>query len=94
MALTPVAVLMFRFNNPDALLVLLLVLAAYACVRAVEHEHPVAGHRRCLGRTRLSHQDAQAFLVVPGFALTYLIAAPTVCGAAFGSCSSPGSPCC
>ncbi|MFZ2441262.1 MAG: glycosyltransferase family 39 protein, partial [Ilumatobacteraceae bacterium] len=29
MALTPVAVLMFRFNNPDALLVLLMVAAAY-----------------------------------------------------------------
>ncbi len=29
LALTPVAVLMFRFNNPDALLVLLLVLGAY-----------------------------------------------------------------
>src|SRR5262252_1086708 len=36
MALTPVAVLMFRFNNPDALLVLLLTLGAYATVRAVE----------------------------------------------------------
>ena len=36
MALTPVAVLMFRFNNPDALLVLLMVAAAYAVVRAVE----------------------------------------------------------
>ena len=35
-ALTPVAVLMFRFNNPDALLVLLLVAGAYAVVRAVE----------------------------------------------------------
>ena len=30
MALTPVAALMFRFNNPDALLVLLLVRGAYA----------------------------------------------------------------
>src|SRR5665811_746655 len=30
LALTPVAVLMFRFNNPDALLVLLLTIAAYA----------------------------------------------------------------
>ena len=28
MALTPVAVLMFRFNNPDAMLTLLLVAAA------------------------------------------------------------------
>jgi 4-amino-4-deoxy-L-arabinose transferase-like glycosyltransferase len=36
LALTPVAVLMFRFNNPDALLVLLLIGAAYATLRAVE----------------------------------------------------------
>jgi 4-amino-4-deoxy-L-arabinose transferase-like glycosyltransferase len=38
LALTPVAVLMFRYNNPDALLVLLLVAAAYATVRAIEIE--------------------------------------------------------
>jgi len=36
LALTPVAALMFRFNNPDALLVLLLVLGAYAVTRALE----------------------------------------------------------
>ena len=36
MALTPVAVLMFRFNNPDAMLALLLVASAYATLRAVE----------------------------------------------------------
>ncbi len=30
LALTPIATLMFRFNNPDALLVLLMTLAAYA----------------------------------------------------------------
>src|SRR5207248_6020558 len=36
LALTPVAALMFRFNNPDALLTLLLVGAAYATLRAVE----------------------------------------------------------
>jgi 4-amino-4-deoxy-L-arabinose transferase-like glycosyltransferase len=36
MALSPVAVLMFRFNNPDAMLCLLLVAAAYATLRAVE----------------------------------------------------------
>ena len=36
LALTPVATLMFRFNNPDALLVLLLVVAAYCTVRAIE----------------------------------------------------------
>src|SRR5439155_441993 len=32
--LTPVAALMFRYNNPDALLVLLLAAAAYATLRA------------------------------------------------------------
>ena len=36
LALTPVAALMFRFNNPDALLVLLMVAAAYFVVRATE----------------------------------------------------------
>src|SRR6202047_2931805 len=36
LALTPVAALMFRFNNPDALLTLLLVGAAYALLRAIE----------------------------------------------------------
>src|SRR5947207_13378390 len=36
LALTPVAALMFRFNNPDALLTLLLTAAAYAMVRALE----------------------------------------------------------
>ena len=37
LALTPVAALMFRFNNPDALLALLLTAAAYSTVRAVEN---------------------------------------------------------
>ena len=35
-ALTPVAALMFRFNNPDALLVLLLVAGAYCVQRACD----------------------------------------------------------
>jgi len=36
LAVTPVAALMFRFNNPDALLVLLSLAAAYFTVRAIE----------------------------------------------------------
>ncbi len=36
LACTPAAALMFRFNNPDALLVLLLVVAAYCLTRAVQ----------------------------------------------------------
>ena len=36
MALTPAAVLIFRFNNPDALLTLLLVASAWALLRSLE----------------------------------------------------------
>src|SRR5690606_16051288 len=77
LAVTPVAVLMFRYNNPDALLTLLLVLAAWACVRAVE-----TGATRwvvlvgaLVGMGFLAKM-LQAFLVVPVFAATYLIAGP------------------
>ncbi|HEX9336746.1 MAG TPA: glycosyltransferase family 39 protein, partial [Pseudonocardiaceae bacterium] len=78
LASTPVAALMFRFNNPDALLVLLLVLAAYATVRALEHAGTwwltLAG--AALGFGFLTKM-LQAFLVLPAIALVYLIAAPT-----------------
>jgi 4-amino-4-deoxy-L-arabinose transferase-like glycosyltransferase len=77
-ALTPVAVLMFRFNNPDALLVLLLVGAAYATTRAVENAETrwllLVGVLIGLG---FLTKMLQALLVVPAFALVYLIAAPT-----------------
>ncbi|TWF79165.1 4-amino-4-deoxy-L-arabinose transferase-like glycosyltransferase [Pseudonocardia hierapolitana] len=76
-ALTPVAVLMFRFNNPDALLTLLLVAATYAVLRAVE-----AGRTRWLvlagvlvGLGFLTKM-LQAFLVLPAFTAVWLLAAP------------------
>ena len=76
-ALTPVAALMFRFDNPDALLVLLLTIATYATVRAIE-----AGKTKWLvlaatlvGFAFLTKM-LQAFLVVPAFGLVYLLAAP------------------
>ena len=78
MALTPVAVLMFRFNNPDALLVLLLTLAAYALTRAVEK---ASGRWLALVGVLVGFafltKMLQALLVVPAFALVYLVAAPT-----------------
>ena len=40
LALTPVATLMFRFNNPDALLALLLTAACVATMRAIEKASP------------------------------------------------------
>ena len=59
MALTPVAALMFRFNNPDALLVLLLTLGAYAMVRAPRgRAHPLARLRVHPRRVRVPVQDA------------------------------------
>jgi 4-amino-4-deoxy-L-arabinose transferase-like glycosyltransferase len=75
--LTPVATLMFRFDNPDAALVLVLTLAAYAITRAIESGHTrwvvVAG--AFLGLGFLCKQLA-AFTVLPGFALAYLWAGP------------------
>jgi 4-amino-4-deoxy-L-arabinose transferase-like glycosyltransferase len=77
MALTPVATLIFRFNNPDALLVLLLVAGAYAVVRALEGGSTgwlvLAG--ACVGAGFLAKQ-LQTLLVVPAFALVYQTAAP------------------
>ncbi|WP_138758707.1 ArnT family glycosyltransferase [Modestobacter altitudinis] len=81
MALTPVAVLMFRFDNPDALLVLLMSLAAYATVRAVERASLrwMVGVGVLIGVAFLT-KTLQAVLVVPGSALVYLVAAPTTLG--------------
>jgi 4-amino-4-deoxy-L-arabinose transferase-like glycosyltransferase len=77
-ALTPVAVLMFRYNNPDALLVLLLVAAAYATVRATERASTrwlvLAG---ALVGVAFLAKMLQAFVVLPALALAYLVAAPT-----------------
>ncbi len=79
MAVTPVAVLMFRFNNPDALLTLLLVGAAAATLRAAEEKttHPVrwlslAG--ALVGLAFLTKM-LQAFLVLPALGLVYLLVA-------------------
>ncbi len=76
--LTPAAALMFRFNNPDALLVLLLVAATYCTVRALENAGTtwlmLAG--TLVGFAFLTKM-MQAFLVLPALALVYLICAPT-----------------
>lgn len=77
-ALTPVAALMFKFNNPDALLTLLLVAAAYCTVRAIEKASPrwLAFAGAAIGFGFLTKM-MQAFLVLPAFGLAYLVAAPT-----------------
>ncbi|MET9329350.1 glycosyltransferase family 39 protein [Tsukamurella sp. NPDC003166] len=77
-ALTPAAVLIFRFNNPDALLVLLMTAAAYCTVRACQ----AASWRwlmacgALLGFAFLTKM-LQGLLVLPGFGLAYLLFAQT-----------------
>ncbi|WP_433239753.1 glycosyltransferase family 39 protein [Streptosporangium sp. CA-135522] len=77
MTLTPITVAINRDNNPDTVLVLLLVLAAWFCQEAIR-----------TGRTRTLVLSAalvglafntkmlQAYLVLPAFAPVYLAMAP------------------
>ncbi|HEY7890956.1 MAG TPA: glycosyltransferase family 39 protein [Solirubrobacteraceae bacterium] len=75
LALTPIFVAMSRFNNPDALLVLLEVAAAWALVRALQ-----SGRTSQLVLSGLfiglafNTKMLQAYLVVPGFAFAFLLA--------------------
>ncbi|WP_433465855.1 glycosyltransferase family 39 protein [Spirillospora sp. CA-128828] len=77
LALTPITVAINRDDNPDTLLVLLLVLGAWALQRAVE-----SGRLRWLAACGLfiglafNTKMLQAFLVLPAFALVYLVCAP------------------
>ena len=77
LAVTPVAALMFRFNNPDALLVLLMIASVWALLRGVE-----TGKTKWLLITGMFvgfgflTKQLQVMLVVPPLALTYLIAGP------------------
>lgn len=76
LALTPVAALMFRFNNPDALLVLLLVAAAYCTLRACEKDASrwwLIAAGTAVGFGFLAKM-LQALLVLPALAATYLLA--------------------
>jgi len=72
MALTPAAVLIFRFNNPDGLLTLLLVVSAWALLRSLENGRYrwVALAATCVGLAFLT-KYLQAYLVLPGYALVY-----------------------
>jgi 4-amino-4-deoxy-L-arabinose transferase-like glycosyltransferase len=78
LAVTPVAVLMFRFNNPDALLTLLLIGAVHATIRAIQSPER-AVRWLVLGGALVGFafltKMLQAFLVLPPLALVYLVAA-------------------
>src|SRR4051812_24317465 len=78
LACTPGAALIFRFNNPDALLVLVLAIAGYCLIRAVESAswRWLALVGIAMGAAFLTKMLA-GFLPLPAFAVTYLLAAPT-----------------
>ncbi|MEV4574027.1 glycosyltransferase family 39 protein [Nonomuraea jabiensis] len=76
MTLTPITVAINRDNNPDTILVLLLVLAAWFCLESLR-----TGRLRSLLVCALfvglafNAKMLQAYLVVPAFALAYLLCA-------------------
>lgn len=82
LAATPAAALMFKFDNPDALLVLLMTLAGYFVVRAMS---TAAGRRAAmwtafagvaLGFAFLAKM-LQGLMVLPAFGVAYVIAGQT-----------------
>jgi len=78
LALTPVAALMFRFDNPDAVMVLLMTAAAYCTVRALEVASPrwLAMAGVALGFAFLAKM-LEGLMVMPALAIAYLVVAPT-----------------
>ena len=78
LAFTPAAALMFRFDNPDALLVLLMTAGAYCVVRALPKASwkwlALAGV--ALGFAFLTKM-LQGLLVLPAFGVVYLMFANT-----------------
>ncbi|OEJ32901.1 ArnT family glycosyltransferase [Streptomyces subrutilus] len=77
-ALTPVAALMFRFNNPDALLTLLLTVTVYCVLCALDGAHTkwLVWAGVVVGFAFLT-KTLQAFVILPPLALLYAVCAPT-----------------
>ena len=80
-AVTPVAVLMFRYNNPDAAMVFLMTAAAYCTVRALQSHGgrwmALAG--AAVGLAFLAKM-LEGVMVVPAVVAAYLLAAPVSFG--------------
>ncbi|MBT2451127.1 glycosyltransferase family 39 protein [Streptomyces sp. ISL-43] len=77
-ALTPVAALMFRFNNPDALLTLLMTVTVYCVLRALDGARTkwLVWAGVAVGFAFLT-KTLQAFVILPPLALLYAVCAPT-----------------
>ncbi|MFF6875166.1 glycosyltransferase family 39 protein [Streptomyces sp. NPDC012474] len=77
LALTPVAALMFRFNNPDAMLALLMAAACWFVIRALEDGRTkwLLWAGAAIGFAFLA-KTLQAFLILPPLALVHGVCAP------------------
>src|SRR3954447_11586404 len=75
LAITPVTVAIGRVNNPDALLVLLMVGAAYLTVRAIEsgRTRTLAWAGALVGLAFMTKM-LQGWMIVPALAAAYLLA--------------------
>ncbi|QBS40190.1 mannosyltransferase [Nocardia sp. CS682] len=78
LAATPVVALMFRFNNPDAVLVLLMTAGGYCTIRSLERANGrwlmLAGV--ALGFAFLT-KLLEGLMVLPALGIVYLVVAPT-----------------
>ncbi|MFE9020111.1 ArnT family glycosyltransferase [Streptomyces sp. NPDC007808] len=77
LALTPVAALMFRFNNPDAMLALLMAVACYFVIRGLEDGRTkwLLWAGVAIGFAFLA-KTLQAFLILPPLAIVHAVCAP------------------
>ncbi|MBO1336668.1 glycosyltransferase family 39 protein [Streptomyces sp. VRA16 Mangrove soil] len=84
-ATTPVAALMFRFNNPDALLALLMTVTVHCVVRAMERGRTkwLVWAGVTVGFAFLA-KTLQAFLILPPLAVLYAVFAPVRVRRRFG----------
>ncbi|MEU5001074.1 glycosyltransferase family 39 protein [Streptomyces sp. NPDC021622] len=91
LALTPVAALMFRFNNPDALLALLMTVTVYCVLRALEHGRTkwLVWAGVAVGLAFLA-KTLQAFLILPPLVVLYAVCAPVRLRKRFGQLALSG----
>lgn len=75
LAFTPVAALMFGFNNPDAILTLMLTASGYAFLRSLEGKRPLLWLGLAGSFTGLAFNTKmlQGLMVLPAMVLVYLV---------------------
>lgn len=73
--LTPVAALMFGFNNPDAILTLMLTASGYAFLRSLEGKRPLLwlGLAGLFTGLAFNTKMLQGLMVLPAMVLVYVV---------------------